>query len=57
MGLCGGLVCGANTGSSVWDQYRPPFRFTGTLYSAIVDVSGELIKDEEHTLKVIMARQ
>jgi arylsulfatase len=56
-GLAGGIVCGADTGSPVWNKYKPPFKFTGTLYSAIVDVSGELIKDEEHAFKIMMARQ
>jgi arylsulfatase len=57
LGLAGGIVCGADTGSPVWDKYEPPFKFTGTLYSATVDVSGDLIKDDEHAMKVIMARQ
>ena len=57
LGLSGGIVCGADTGSPVCNKYRPPFKFTGTIYSATLDVSGELIKDDEHTLKVIMARQ
>jgi arylsulfatase len=50
-------VCGADTGSPDWDKYKPPFKFTGTLFSATVDVSGELIKDDEHALKMVMARQ
>ena len=54
----GGLLCGANTGSPVCDKYEPPFTFTGTIYSATVDVSGETIKeDPEHAFKVMMARQ
>ena len=54
----GGLLCGANTGSPVCDKYEPPFTFTGTIYSAIVDVSGETIKeDPDHAFKVMMARQ
>jgi arylsulfatase len=57
LGLGGGVVCGADTGSPVWDRYRPPFRFTGTLLSATVEVNGELIKDDEHALKMVMARQ
>ena len=57
LGLGGGFVCGADTGSPVWDKYQPPFKFTGTLYSATVDVSGELIVDDEQVMKVIMARQ
>ena len=56
-GLAGGIVCGADTGSPVWNKYKPPFKFTGTLYSATVDVSGELIKYEEHAFKIMMARQ
>jgi arylsulfatase len=43
--------------SPVWDKYKPPFKFTGALYSMTVDVSGELITDEEQAMKVIMARQ
>ena len=57
IGLAGGTVCGANTGSPVWDKYEPPFKFTGTLYSATVDVSGELIKNHEAEMRVHLARQ
>ncbi len=57
IGLCGGMVCGADNGSPVWDKYEPPFTFTGRLHSTTVDVSGELIHDAEHALKVAMARQ
>jgi hypothetical protein len=57
IGLRGGIVCGADTGSPVWDKYKPPFKFTGMLYSATVDVSGEIIKDDEHAIKVMIARQ
>jgi hypothetical protein len=56
-GLAAGFVCGADTGSPVWDKYKPPFKFTGTLYSATVDVSGKMIKDEEKHFKVMIARQ
>ena len=45
IGLGGGIVCGADTGSPVWNKYKPPFTFTGTIHSVTVDVSGELIKD------------
>ncbi len=57
IGLGGGIVCGADTGSPVWDKYKPPFKFTGTLYSTTVDVSGELIKDTEADMRVVLARQ
>ena len=57
LGLGGGIVCGADSGSPVWDKYKPPFNFTGTLHSTTVDVSGELIVDDEATLRIHMARQ
>ena len=34
-----------------------PFKFTGTIHSVTVDVSGELIEDSEAELRVHMARQ
>ncbi|HSE20926.1 MAG TPA: hypothetical protein VLB68_04690, partial [Pyrinomonadaceae bacterium] len=57
LGLGGGFVCGADSGSPVWDKYKSPFKFTGTLYSATVEVSGEMIKDAEAELRVMMAHQ
>jgi len=57
IGLAGGIVCGADTGSPVWDKYEPPFRFTGVLHSATVDVSGELIQDTAADMRRILARQ
>jgi len=57
LGLGGGIVCGADSGSPVWDRYGPPFRFTGRLYSVTVDVSGELIKDTEAEMRIALARQ
>jgi arylsulfatase len=57
LGLGGGFVCGADGGSPVWDKYEPPFKFTGTLNGVTVDVSGDLIKDDEMALKTIMMRQ
>ena len=56
-GLGGGVTCGADPGSPVTLNYTPPFRFTGTLYSATVDVTGDLIHDEEAAMRAIMARQ
>jgi len=57
IGLAGGFVCGADLGSPVWDKYQPPFKFTGTLFSTTVEVSGEMIKDTEAELRVMMAHQ
>jgi arylsulfatase len=57
VGLAGGIVCGADSGSPVWDKYKPPFKFTGTLFGTTVDVSGEMIVDTEAAMRVAMARQ
>ncbi len=50
-------ACGTNPGSPVCDKYQPPFKFTGKLYSATLDVSGELIRDPEAEMRAHMARQ
>lgn len=57
LGLGGGVVCGADTGSPVWNKYEPPFKFTGKLHSVTVEVNGDMIGDDEEALKLIMARQ
>jgi arylsulfatase len=41
----------------VTPDYEAPFRFTGTLHSVTVDLSGELIVDTEAELRLAMARQ
>lgn len=56
-GLGGGISVGADVGSPVTTDYPAPFPFTGTVHSVTVDVSGDLIKDDEMTMKRIMARQ
>ena len=53
----GGLTCGANPGSAIVDDYEGTFRFTGTLHSVTVDLSGELITDSDAEMKLHMARQ
>ena len=53
----GALTCGANLGSAITDAYASPFRFTGSIHSVTVDVSGELIHDAEAELRMHMARQ
>jgi arylsulfatase A-like enzyme len=53
----GALTCGANPGSPVAPDYSSPFRFTGTLHSVTVDVSGDLIHDSESEMRMAMARQ
>jgi arylsulfatase len=51
------LTCGANPGSPVTPDYPSPFAFTGAIDHVTVDVSGELVKDEEAELRVHLARQ
>ncbi|MFD6183584.1 arylsulfatase [Streptomyces goshikiensis] len=53
----GGMSCGANPGSAVTPDYHAPFRFTGTLHSVTVDLSGDLIVDAESEMRMHMARQ
>ena len=53
----GGLACGANPGLPVTPEYSSPFKFTGKIYSVTVDVSGDLIKDSEAEMRLVMARQ
>ena len=53
----GGLTCGANPGLPVTPEYSSPFKFTGKIYGVTVDVSGDLIKDSEAELRLVMARQ
>ncbi len=53
----GGLTCGANPGLPVTPEYPSPFKFTGKIYNVTVDVSGDLIEDEEAELRLVMARE
>ena len=55
--LGGGITAGRKEGSPITPDYTPPFEFTGTLHQVVFDVSGELIKDDEATMRHVMARQ
>jgi arylsulfatase A-like enzyme len=57
MGLGAGASVGSDPGSPTTSEYQPPFRFTGKIYSAVIDVSGQTLKDEVANTKMIMARQ
>jgi arylsulfatase len=57
LGLGGGIICGADSGSSVCDKYEPPFKFTGTIYTVTVELEGDLIRDVESEVRIAMARQ
>ena len=52
-----GLSCGYDFGSRASEVYAPPFPFTGTIRQVAVDLAGELIADDEGTLRVLMAQQ
>ena len=53
----GAMLVGADTGAAVTPEYQPPFRFTGTIYRVIVDVSGEHVVDHEAEMKMALAKQ
>ena len=57
LGLTGGVVCGRAPGAPVTPDYAPPAEFTGELHKVVVDVSGDLIEDDEAKLRMHMARQ
>jgi hypothetical protein len=52
-----GLSCGYDFGAPAGEGYAPPFPFTGSIHSVTVDVSGELIADDEGELRRLMAQQ
>ncbi len=57
LGLTGGITVGADPGAPVAPFYTPPFEFTGTIHNVTFDVSGDVIKDDEAEMRMIMARQ
>jgi arylsulfatase len=57
VGLLSAVSCGADPGAPVTPKYKPPFAFAGRIYGVTVDVSGELIKDEEAAVRMALARQ
>jgi len=52
-----GLSCGYDFGEAVSHAYHPPFTFTGKIHQVTMDLSGELIVDEESKLRQLMAQQ
>ena len=52
-----GLSCGYDFGAPATESYEPPFAFTGTIHSVTVDVSGELLADDESEIARLMAQQ
>jgi arylsulfatase len=53
----GAMLVGADEGSSINPEYKPPFHFTGTIKRVIVDVSGEHVEDYETKMRVFLAKQ
>ncbi len=49
-----GLSCGYDAGAAVVPTYKPPFTFTGTIHKVIVDVSPELIIDDDQLAGDVM---
>jgi arylsulfatase A-like enzyme len=52
-----GLSCGYDFGAPATGSYEPPFTFTGTIHSVTVEVSGELIGDDDAEIARLMAQQ
>jgi arylsulfatase len=52
-----GLSCGYDFGEAVSHEYHAPFTFTGTIHKVTMDLSGELIKDDEAIVRALMAQQ
>jgi arylsulfatase len=53
-----GLTCGYDGGEpAAPEEYKEPFRFSGTIKRVTVDLSGELIPDTEADMKIAMFRQ
>jgi arylsulfatase len=52
-----GLSCGYDFGEAVTHEYKAPFTFTGTIKDVTIDMSGDLIEDDEAKVRVLMAQQ
>jgi arylsulfatase len=57
LGLAAGVSVGADVGSPVMTDYAPPFRFTGKVKKALVDISGAMIEDQAAKMRMYLARQ
>jgi arylsulfatase A-like enzyme len=52
-----GLSCGYDFGEAVTHKYKAPFRFTGKIKQVVLDVSGDLIEDDDAKVRLLMAQQ
>jgi arylsulfatase len=46
-----GMSCGYDFGDCVTEEYETPFRFTGRIKQVTVNVSGDLIQDDEAEIR------
>jgi arylsulfatase len=51
------MSCGYDFGEAVSHEYHAPFTFTGTIHDVKVDLTGELIVDDESTVARLLAQQ
>lgn len=52
-----GLTCGYEVGPAVSLDYDAPFRFTGTIHRAVIDVGGDPYRDLRAELAAILSSQ
>jgi arylsulfatase len=52
-----GLSCGYDFGEAVSHEYQAPFRFTGKIKQVDIDISGDLIVDDEARVRMLMSQQ
>jgi arylsulfatase len=52
-----GLTCGYEVGPAVSLDYDAPFRFTGTIHRAVIDVGGDAYRDLRAELAAILSYQ
>ena len=52
-----GLCCGYDVGSPICSDYRPPFRFSGTLHKVVVDVDGRPYSDPAGEAEIAIKSQ
>jgi hypothetical protein len=56
-GVGAGLTCGYEWGPAIGDGYNAPFAFNGTITTAIVEVTGPVVRDPLAELAAILSEQ
>jgi hypothetical protein len=57
IGLTASVSVGANPGSPTLPDYQPPYKFTGEVHKAFVDVTGKPVENYEAKMRMYLARQ